>query len=241
MSTVKETAANHKFYVSVIAKQQLVMGHRSELFAFFAFVQCYLYRSCGPETILGREAFANKTDECCKPCFKTHARCKGCAEMKNIGEQDWTPKEIDHHRFYKTPLICTECRGKVHTKRDAFFFECAACSKAQGRVLYSKKDLNNNQTKNKAGKPYTLVCLACKEREEELVERLDSIDARNCPRRPPCGSSEFRHKDRCTAKFKARLSSDDLEFMSLRRGHREKYPLADLAYYERLGVLKKRL
>ena len=83
--------------------------------------------------------------------------------------------------------------------------------------------------------------LACKEREEELVERLGSIDARCCPRRPPCGSSEFRHKDRCAAKLKARFSSDDLEFMLFRPGHRDTYPLTDLAYYERLGVLKKEL
>jgi hypothetical protein len=156
--------------------------------------------------------------------------------MKNIGEQDWTPNEIHHHHFHKTPLICKECRDKGHTKRDATFFECVACNKAQGRVFYSKVDLNHNQQKNKVGKTFTLVRLACKERGEELVERLKSIDARCCPRRPPCGSSEFRHKDRCTAKFKARFSSDDLEFMSFRRGHREKYPLADLAYYERLGV-----
>jgi hypothetical protein len=161
--------------------------------------------------------------------------------MKNINLQDWTPKEIDNHRFLQTPLICTECRGEGRTKHVAALFECAACSKAQGRVLYSKMDLNDNQKKSKAGKTYTLVCLACKEREDGLVERLNSIDARRCPRRPPCGSSEFRHKDRCTARFKARLSSDGLEFMSFRRGHRDKYPLADLAYYERLGVLKKGL
>ena len=82
---------------------------------------------------------------------------------------------------------------------------------------------------------YTLVCLPCKDREQQLKTKIEQLHAGFCPR--SCGTQLFRHAVGCKARFKVRLSVDDLQFMCFRDGNKTKYVLTDVAYYERLGVL----
>ena len=149
-------------------------------------------------------------------------------------------KQLQHNRLTGMELICGACAqigGVAKGRKIANPGEqdCAACQCRKTRANFDKKDLNNKQVKEKAGSSYTLVCLECKARERELLTRLESLDARLCPR--SCGTQLFRHAEKCRAKFRVRLTEEDLEFLSFRPGTRTKYFVQDVAYYRKLGVL----
>ena len=142
---------------------------------------------------------------------------------------------MEHQRIRGDKLMCKVCAGKGKTTKNAGTFECAACHESNTRSSFSGQDLKDQQKKKKAGSVYTLVCLPCKDREERLKTKLEQLDARLCHR--SCGTHLFRHADGCKAKYKLRLSVNDLQFMSFRTMNKSKYHLQDVAYYERLGVL----
>ena len=69
--------------------------------------------------------------------------------MKRVIDERWSEKEIEHHSFDATPLVCRACGALGLTKRDTALHKCAACAKHQGRAHYTPQDLNNKQQKEK--------------------------------------------------------------------------------------------
>jgi hypothetical protein len=155
--------------------------------------------------------------------------------MEKAANETWTRKQVENQRTRKDKLMCKACVGEGKTTKAADAFECAACHESKTRSSFNGEDLKNQQKKKKTGSVYTLVCLPCNDREKRLKTKLDQLDARLCHR--SCGTQLFRHADGCKAKYKLRLSVNDLQFMSFRTVNKTKYHLQDVAYYERLGVL----
>ena len=135
-------------------------------------------------------------------------------------------------------MTCTKAGGTTQGRRlqNLGEQECAACKLRKKLVDFQKQDLNDKQKKEKAGASYRLVCTKCKARQTDLVNRVEQLDVRLCPR--SCGTQVFRHSERCKAKFRVRLTEEDLEFLSFRPGNVTKYWVRDVAYYRRLGVIE---
>ena len=154
--------------------------------------------------------------------------------MEAIASEPWTAKQIEHHHCRGDKLVCKACVGAGKTRYNIEVHDCKACKEAKARSHFKGQDLKDQKKKVKAGETYTLVCLACKSREEDLTGKLDQLNAHTCRK---CFAGSRWHKETCTATFKIRVTEDDLKFLTFRSQYIDRYRLKDAAYYMRLGVL----
>ena len=160
--------------------------------------------------------------------------------MKEIKTEEWTPKQLQHHRLSGSALLCVACRKKGHSTKSRNIdasseLQCADCKRCKSRAEFDQQNLKDKQKKEKAGASYTLVCSSCKPRERDLIKKLDTLHAGLCPR--SCGTQLFRHSESCKARFRVRVTEEDLKFLTFRAQYEGRYALTDVAYYRRLGVL----
>ena len=167
---------------------------------------------------------------------RSYAECSMCSKWKLGTAEDWKQHEIENSRRGKSCLICKACKQKGCTKRSHGMQECVACKQTLGRTFFNGEDLKKQKKKEKAHASYTLVCIACKERERQILQTIDELKGKPCRR---CYTSTWRHMLNCPAMkvTKLRLSRNDLEWLKFRARHRSSPFLTDLKYYEDIGVL----
>lgn len=136
--------------------------------------------------------------------------------------------------LFVIPRLDSNSNAAGKTSYERGEHKCKACGESKGRSCFNGRDLSNQKQKVNAKAPYTLVCLACKTREEELVSKLEQLDARTCRK---CFAGCRWHKPTCTAKFTVRFAEGNLEFLTFRSTHKTVYRSSDTEYYKRLGVL----
>ena len=110
------------------------------------------------------------------------------------------------------------------------------CPKKQGRETFDGEDLKNQKKKEKSHAKYTLLCVACKDREKKITDKLDALDGRSCRR---CSPGTWRHKQTCAfvRTTKLRVSEKDLSWLqTIREKHRNKPAVTETSYYRERGL-----
>ena len=166
---------------------------------------------------------------------RTHVACSVCKKYKDVQQQNWSESQITKYRTGRNEAICVECKEKGRTSYKKDEIQCHACKETKGRLGFRKNDLNDLQKKTKAGKHYTLICIACRDKEPALQKIFDSLDSRLCPR---CLCDMYKHKDDCKIQYKPCLTEWDLEVFGCKPVQRDKYHTTDVAYYKRIGALR---
>ena len=165
---------------------------------------------------------------------RSHVQCSVCATYKPCETQGFTEHQIEDYRRGKSKVVCADCRSKGRTSYNKDDHRCDACKEAKGRLGFRKHDLNVWQKKKKAGKQYTLMCIACREQEPKLQKIFDSLDARMCRR---CLCDMYKHKDDCKMRYSPCLTERDLEIFGCKPTQRDMHHTTYVAYYRRIGAL----
>ena len=162
---------------------------------------------------------------CFNSLYRSHAKCSVCSVHKEITAQSWTAKQIENSKIKNSVLVCQSCMAKGFTCKGTETYRCNACKEQQSRGQFGETALRNMKNR----KDYILVCLHCREQEDNIVERLTPVknDARSV-RICSCRQPE-RHSDRCKvfarshSGYNKSITLEELQFLHFRRTYVKRY------------------
>ena len=89
----------------------------------------------------------------------------GCSACKKIyPREQWTTKSLNHHRFYKRPLICKICFDEGYSARDFEPIQCTICERWRGHRKFEEKHQKHNR--KRGGDKFTCICIDCESKEK---------------------------------------------------------------------------